>query len=104
MNEIKFCNNESMALRIIRFIKKEYEKRHNENDEDGVKKYIEALSMAEDALKMRTKEKVQTKNTKYNFYCPSCGKDLGLEREDISVYDMEPPKFCENCGKALDWR
>lgn len=40
---------------------------------------------------------------KYRFKCPSCKEELGIEREDISVYDMTPPNFCEKCGQAFDW-
>lgn len=40
---------------------------------------------------------------KYGFLCPCCRADLGVDREDISVYDMTPPHNCEHCGQALDW-
>ena len=40
---------------------------------------------------------------KYGFGCPRCNEDLGLEKEDIYVYDMTPPKYCSNCGQKLDW-
>ena len=40
---------------------------------------------------------------KYDFGCPCCNEDLGLEKEDIYVYDMIPPKYCSNCGQKLDW-
>ena len=40
---------------------------------------------------------------KYSYGCPCCNKDLGLEEEDIYVYDMIPPKHCSNCGQKLDW-
>lgn len=42
-------------------------------------------------------------NGKYSFICPNCKKDLGIEREDIYVYDMCLPKHCVECGQALDW-
>lgn len=40
---------------------------------------------------------------KYGFNCPCCNEDLGLEKEDICIYDMPTPKHCEHCGQALDW-
>lgn len=40
---------------------------------------------------------------KYGFKCPCCNEDLGLEREDILIYDMTPPKYCDNCGQMLNW-
>jgi hypothetical protein len=41
---------------------------------------------------------------KYNFGCPCCNEDLGLEADDIYIYDMTPPKYCSNCGQKLDWK
>ena len=40
---------------------------------------------------------------KYGFECPRCKNDLGIEREDISVYDVPPPYRCGCCGQALNW-
>jgi hypothetical protein len=40
---------------------------------------------------------------KYNFACPGCNEVLGLEKEDIYIYEMDPPKYCEHCGQRLDW-
>ncbi len=40
---------------------------------------------------------------KYRFKCPYCKEELGIEREDMTIYDMTPPNHCELCGQALDW-
>lgn len=40
---------------------------------------------------------------KHYFKCPYCKEELGIDVDDITVYDMSPPKHCENCGQALDW-
>ena len=40
---------------------------------------------------------------KYGFMCPCCKTPFALEREDIFVYDMKPPKYCEHCGQKVDW-
>lgn len=40
---------------------------------------------------------------KYEFKCPCCNVILGIEKEDIIIYDTIPPKHCENCGQMLDW-
>lgn len=40
---------------------------------------------------------------KHYFKCPHCKEDLGVDTDDITVYDMEPPKHCKECGQALDW-
>lgn len=61
-----------------------------------------ALDVAIEALKKQMPKKPIPKG-KYHFSCPLCKNELGIEREDISVYDMTPPNFCENCGQALDW-
>ena len=53
-------------------------------------------------LKSRCRKKPAPKD-KYHVSCPLCKNELGIAREDISVYDMTPPNFCENCGQALDW-
>ena len=41
---------------------------------------------------------------KYGFKCPCCNEELGLEKEGIFIYDIPTPKYCENCGQALDWK
>lgn len=47
MVEYKMCANEDMAIYILEFIKRNYEKH---SDQAGVQKYIEALQMGIDAL------------------------------------------------------
>lgn len=47
MNEYKMCANANMAIDILEFIKRNYEKH---SDQAGVQKYIEALQMGIDAL------------------------------------------------------
>lgn len=74
-----------------------------EVDEEGHCGYIEdELRLAVEALEKQIPKKPIPKG-KYHFSCPLCKNELGIAREDISVYDMTPPNFCENCGQALDW-
>ena len=47
MAEYKMCDNSEMAIYILEFIKRNYEKH---SDQAGVQKYIEALQMGIDAL------------------------------------------------------
>lgn len=54
------------------------------------------------ALEKQIPKKV-LKFGKYGFNCPCCKEDLGLESEDIFIFDMTPPKYCDNCGQKLDW-
>ena len=60
-----------------------------------------AIDKALEALEKQKPKKV-VKHGKYGFKCPCCNEVLGLEQEDIFVYDMEPPKHCDNCGQMLD--
>ena len=64
--------------------------------------YLLDKSFVKNALEKQIPKKV-IKQGKYSFVCPYCKQDLGIEQEDISVYDMTPPKHCEHCGQALDW-
>ena len=50
-SEIKMCANEEMAIDILEFIKRNYEKHLNEDGQAGCQKYIEALQMGIDALR-----------------------------------------------------
>ncbi len=63
---------------------------------------IECLEMAKKALEKQIPKKPILQG-KYVFVCPFCKQDLGIEEEDISVYDMPTPKHCCHCGQALDW-
>ena len=48
MAEFKACANKEMAIYILEFIKRNYEK---DSNQAGVRKYIEALQMGIDALR-----------------------------------------------------
>ena len=48
MGEYKICADAEMAIYILEFIKREYEKHYQDV---GVQKYIEALDMGIDALR-----------------------------------------------------
>ena len=61
-----------------------------------------AIDKALEALEKQKPKRV-VEFGKYGFKCPCCNEDLGLEREDILIYDMTPPKYCDNCGQMLDW-
>ena len=53
MSEYKMCANAEMAIEILEFIKRNYEKH---SDQAGVQKYIEALQMGIEALKERNED------------------------------------------------
>lgn len=39
----------------------------------------------------------------YYYMCPCCRYDLGVSDDDIFIYELSTPKYCSNCGCALDW-
>lgn len=39
----------------------------------------------------------------YYYICPRCRGDLGVSDDDIFIYELSMPKYCSNCGCALDW-
>ena len=38
----------------------------------------------------------------YYYSCPCCRKHIATS-DDIFVYKLPMPKYCSNCGCALDW-
>lgn len=90
MGEYKMCANAKMAIDIIAFIERNYEKH---SDQAGVQKYIEALQMSKEAL-----EKQIVKKPLYiagDYDLPICSECKNV------VEDNEP--YCSVCGQALDW-
>lgn len=39
----------------------------------------------------------------YNYNCPTCKNYINISDDDLYVYGIEPPKYCDECGQALDW-
>lgn len=42
-------------------------------------------------------------NEECYYLCPCCQSDLGVSDDDIFIYELPMPKYCSNCGCALDW-
>lgn len=61
-----------------------------------------AIDKALEALRKQIPQTI-VESGKYGFKCPCCNVIFGIEKEDILVFDMDPPKHCENCGQMLDW-
>lgn len=38
-----------------------------------------------------------------NYKCPTCESYIDITDDDLHVYEIVPPKYCPNCGQALDW-
>lgn len=81
---------------------KEHKEIHFAKEYPFAIKITEALEMAIEALEKQTPRMPQEYG-KYEFLCPCCAEKLGVEVEDICIYQMTPPKYCDNCGQALDW-
>lgn len=42
-------------------------------------------------------------NEEHYYICSCCRGDLGVSDDDIFIYELSMPKYCSNCGCALDW-
>lgn len=63
---------------------------------------VEALKIAVSALEKQIPKK-PIKYDKYYYKCPVCDIDIGVNEEDLTIYEETPPYYCQNCGQALDW-
>ena len=60
-----------------------------------------AYDMAIKALEKQIPEKPISEERYY--ICPCCRGDLGVSDDDIFIYEFPTPKYCGDCGQALDW-
>lgn len=77
----------------------EYFKRRKEQTElnDRVQ---QAEDLAIEALeKQIPKRAIST--YKENYKCPTCEKYIDITDDDLYVYEIKPPKYCDECGQAL---
>jgi hypothetical protein len=61
------------------------------------------LMSAPGVVKIDAPTKKPLEVDKYDFGCPCCNENLGLQKEDIYIFEMTPPNYCSNCGQKLDW-
>lgn len=74
----------------------------HEHDYAQLLSYVnEALKMAISALEKQIPKKPI--NEECYYICPCCRGDLGVSDDDIFIYELSMPKYCSNCGCALDW-
>lgn len=78
----------SDAIKVVRHISMEFV------DTDTRQKLIEALPSAD-----RPQGKWLLKDNV--FHCGCCGKESHFTADDVYVYDMPLPDFCEKCGARL---
>lgn len=68
---------------------------------DSIAIVNEACRMGMKALEKQTPKKPI--NEEHYYMCPCCRGDLGVSDDDIFIYEISMPKYCGNCGQALDW-
>lgn len=39
----------------------------------------------------------------FQTLCLICGIDIGVSEEDLTIYEITPPNYCQNCGQVLVW-
>lgn len=67
----------------------------------GVQEYTEMLIVCKEALEKQIPK--MPINEECYYICPCCRGDLGVSDDDIFIYELLMPKYCSNCGCALDW-
>lgn len=67
------------------------------------KRQDQAIRMAMDALRKQVprKPEAEGENEQDDYFCPSCNTLLCTIGD--SVYWGMKPKYCDECGQALDW-
>ena len=58
-----------------------------------------ALDMAIEALEKQIPRKTVEQGDGINYNCPACGRYVGY----LDAMAWEKPKYCGECGQALDW-
>lgn len=67
----------------------------------GLSALRKELFRTEEALEKQIPKKPM--NEECYYICPCCRGDLGVSDDDIFIYELSMPKYCSNCGCALDW-
>ena len=64
--------------------------------------YAIAFETAIKALKKQV-AKTPKKIGKQHYACPLCDSILDISYDDIFIYEMPLPNYCETCGQYLGW-
>lgn len=62
-----------------------------------------AYDMAIKALEKQIPKKVISIIYRGDYKCPTCKNYIDITDDDLYVYEIEPPKYCDECGQAFDW-
>lgn len=107
INEIK-----KAYIELTAFAKESLRKSLQENKADTAKYlsgYLDGLYMMYREVEVQGSEEALEKqipkkpiNEGHYYLCPCCRNNLGT-CDSIFVYKLFMPKYCSNCGCALDW-
>ena len=64
--------------------------------------YAIAFETAIKALKKQV-AKTPKKIGKQHYACPLCDSILNISYDDIFIYEIPLPHYCETCGQYLGW-
>lgn len=62
----------------------------------------EEMKIVIEALEKQIPKKV-IKPCKGTYKCPTCENYIYVTDDDMYVYGIEPPKYCDECGQVIDW-
>lgn len=66
-------------------------------------KIIIAYEKAIKALEKQIPKMIIYQESEKCYKCPTCETPVDMDNDDLYVYGIEPPKYCDECGQALDW-
>lgn len=72
--------------------------------DDDIKKHIEVLNMACEALEKQKPKRVKNSlhsKDKMGGYCPNCNGTV--EKRNTFLRRVKKENYCTWCGQALDW-
>lgn len=62
-----------------------------------------AYNMAIKALEKQIPKMIIYQESEKCYKCPTCEASVDMDNDDLYVYEIEPPKYCDVCGQALGW-
>lgn len=62
-----------------------------------------AYNMAIESLEKQIPKMIIYQESEKCYKCPTCKTPADMDNDDLYVYGIEPPKYCDKCGQALDW-
>lgn len=66
-------------------------------------KIIVAYEKAIKALEKQIPKMIICQESEKCYKCPTCEASVYMDNDDLYVYEIEPPKYCDVCGQAFGW-